>query len=236
MATEKTPNEGAEASEAVAQFAPNDYTDKRPIGDWESKYPPKARKEIFWEAIYVSTVFILYSIVVFILLYLSSDGSHVALKPTVTIDPATIAPGGGVDLAGQEESINSQKWLPASFLGYLCAWFAGGVGGSLFGLKWMYHSVAKRIWHQDRRLWRILTPHISAGLATFMILIVSSGLISIFDSDVAVRHIDILAFSFLVGYFSDKSLAKLAEVADTLFGSGLPDRDRDDTKSRDGKA
>jgi len=28
----------------------------------------------------------------------------------------------------------------------------------------------------------------------------------------------VMAFSFLVGYFSDKALAKMAEVADTLFG------------------
>ena len=27
-----------------------------------------------------------------------------------------------------------------------------------------------------------------------------------------------MAFSFLVGYFSDKALAKMADVADTLFG------------------
>lgn len=205
-----------EQSGDVGEFAPDDYTDNREPGDWESKYPIDARKEITVEATYVSVVFLFYLISVFVLLFLSTDGSQVALEQDTV---------GGVDEVGTLSDAESTRWLPSSFLGYLCAWAAGGVGGSLFGLKWMYHCVAKKTWHQDRRLWRILTPHISAALSTFMILIVSSGLISIFDPKVSVRHIDILAFSFLVGYFSDKSLAKLAEVADTLFGSGKPDRD-----------
>lgn len=208
-------DQGPEASVA---FAPKDYTDNRKVGEWESKYPAQAIKEIRMEAIYVSSVFVLYSVAVFVGLYYSSEGSAVVLTPLQ--DPKN-ALGEVIHEAASSSKCNG-RWLPASFLGFCCAWAGGGVGGSLYGLKWMYHSVAKRIWHQDRRLWRILTPHISAALATFMVLVISSGLISVFDRDVAVRHIDVLAFSFLVGLFSDKALAKLSEVADTLFGSGKP--------------
>jgi hypothetical protein len=33
-----------------------------------------------------------------------------------------------------------------------------------------------------------------------------------------------MAFSFLVGYYSDKALAKMADVADTIFGSGKKEK------------
>ena len=49
-------------------------------------------------------------------------------------------------------------------------------------------------------------------------VVVASGLLQIFDKDFVNRPIGVMAFSFLVGYFSDKALAKMADVADTLFG------------------
>ena len=82
----------------------------------------------------------------------------------------------------------------------------------------MYHSVARQIWHEDRRLWRLLAPHLSGVVSLFMVFLVASGLLQIFDKQFIERPIGVLAFSFLVGYFSDNALAKMAEVADTLFG------------------
>lgn len=226
MAEEEQSSNEVEHPDPRAEFAPRDYTDGREPGEWRTDYPVEARKEMNWEAIYVFAVFLLYSGLVFVLLFLSSDGSSIAPNPTDN------------DANGEATPNDASRWLPAPFLGYCCAWAAGGVGGSVFGLKWMYHCVAKRIWHQDRRLWRIITPHISAALATFMILVVSSGLINIFDKDISVRHVDVLALSFLVGYFSDKALAKFAEVADTLFGSGKADSDAQAKKqqTRDNQA
>ena len=92
------------------------------------------------------------------------------------------------------------------------------LGGCCFGLKWMYHSVAKSIWNADRRLWRFLTPLLSGVVALFTLLLVASGLLQIFDKDVVQRPAAVLAFGFLVGYFSDRALAKMAELADTLLG------------------
>lgn len=204
--SESKKDQEEEKDPSPGEFAPRDYTDNREEGDWETKYCKQARKEIRLETAYIVLVFLGYLAIVFVALYWSSG----------------TAPSGEVSTKIVSTKSSAPEWMPLTFLGYCCAWAGGGTGGSLFGLKWMYHCVAKRIWHQDRRLWRILMPHISAALSLFMILIVSSGLLKIFDEGVAVRHAEILGFSFLVGYFSDKALAKLAEVADTLFGSGKP--------------
>lgn len=99
---------------------------------------------------------------------------------------------------------------------YGFAWLGGTLGGVLFAMKWLYHSVAKQMWHLDRRIWRFLTPHISGGLALVTLAIVTS--LPIFKADLSSSAGQTLALGFLVGFFSDNALAKLAEVAETLFG------------------
>lgn len=110
-------------------------------------------------------------------------------------------------------SEGKQHWM-----GCIYAWLGGTVGGTLFSIKWLYHSVAKRLWHQDRFLWRIFSPHLSGAIAFFTILITGSGLLKILNKELIENHLAVLGFSFLAGYFSDKALAKLSEIADTLFG------------------
>ena len=102
---------------------------------------------------------------------------------------------------------------------YLFALLGGALGGSLFATKWLYHSVAKRIWHVDRRLWRLFTPVLSAGLAFGTTLLIKADVISIFSQQALDSPQAILAISFLVGYFSDNATAKLTEVAETVFGA-----------------
>jgi len=63
-----------------------------------------------------------------------------------------------------------------------------------------------------------------------MVFIVCSGLLQIFDKDFVQRPIAVLAFSFLVGYFSDKALAKMAEIADTLFGATEHEKETEEKK------
>lgn len=41
---------------------------------------------------------------------------------------------------------------------YVLAGLGGLLGGLVFCGKWLYHSIAKGRWHQDRRMWRFL-PH-----------------------------------------------------------------------------
>ena len=102
---------------------------------------------------------------------------------------------------------------------YSIAWLGGGFGGTLFDLKWLYHSVAKNIWNEDRRLWRLITPHISAALSFAFIVVISSHLLNIFDIEALHKPTTIFGLGFLVGYFSDKAIAKLSEVAETVFGA-----------------
>lgn len=101
---------------------------------------------------------------------------------------------------------------------YGLAWLGGTFGGVLFSLKWLYHSVAKNIWHVDRRLWRLFTPHLSGGLSFVMIMIISSGIINVFDKDSLDSRFTTYALGFLIGYFSDAAIGKLSEVATTFFG------------------
>jgi hypothetical protein len=93
---------------------------------------------------------------------------------------------------------------------------SGILGGVIFGLKWLYHSFAKQTWNLDRRWWRYFTPVISGGLAFAMILVIES--FGVFDPNLVSTSARTTAFGFLVGFFSDNALAKLAEVAQTLFG------------------
>jgi hypothetical protein len=102
------------------------------------------------------------------------------------------------------------------FSRYSFAGISGTSGGVLFAMKWLYHTVAKRTWHVDRQLWRYLTPLISGGLAFFTVAIVQS--FSAFDPVVVSSNPRTIAFGFLIGFFSDNALAKLAEVAETLLG------------------
>lgn len=103
---------------------------------------------------------------------------------------------------------------------YSYAFLGGLLGGTLFDLKWLYHSVAKGKWHQDRRYWRLFTPFISAGLAFGIFLLASSGLIPLVDDDELRQSAAmVMGLSFLVGYFSDNATAAMARLAERLFGA-----------------
>jgi hypothetical protein len=115
------------------------------------------------------------------------------------------------------------KFLDASFqesvARYGLAWIGGMLGGTLFAIKWLYHVVARELWNLDRRLWRLFTPHISGGLAFAVVALVSSGMMKIFDARAMHTPSVVVGMAFLVGYFSDNAVAKLTEIADTLFGT-----------------
>lgn len=102
------------------------------------------------------------------------------------------------------------------------------LGGTLFDIKWLYHSVARQIWHMDRRLWRFFTPHISGGLAFIVLTLISSGLLRVFDQHAIESPSLVLGMTFLVGYFSDSTVAKLAEIADTIFGTTRSTKKQDE--------
>jgi len=115
-----------------------------------------------------------------------------------------------------ERRLNLGSIHVAAFRSYGFVWFGGTLGGLLVALKWQYHSVAKQLWNFDRILWRLLTPHISGALA-----FASLAIFETFSSSTILtgRCVRSLAFGVLVGLFSDNALAKLTEIAVTLFGT-----------------
>jgi len=112
-----------------------------------------------------------------------------------------------------------------TFSRYSYAFLGGLLGGTLFDLKWLYHSVAKGKWHQDRRYWRLFTPFISAGLSFALVLLASSGLVPLLD-DQGIRDSSAMTMGlgFLVGYFSDNTIAAMARLSDRLFGEKDSDK------------
>jgi hypothetical protein len=158
--------------------------------DWQSKYPPEARRHIWLEGAYLAIL--LASVpLLSLLLWLETPKRWLGLT--------------------------DQRYDP--ILKYGLAWLGGLLGGTLFSLKWLYHSVARQIWHVDRRPWRVFTPHISGGLAFAVVALVSSGIFRVFDRGATNSKSLVVSVAFLVGYFSDSAVAKLTEIAETLFGA-----------------
>lgn len=60
---------------------------------------------------------------------------------------------------------------------YVTIALSGICGGCSSALKWLYHTVAKQRWHQDRIIWRLVVPPLSGTLAVFTGLMIISGLV-----------------------------------------------------------
>jgi hypothetical protein len=174
-----------------------DLTDHRNRGEWETRYPTEVHEEIVVEAVYLVSVAILFL----------ATGAWAFLVRHELLH----------DRVGEEPF----KWLTVPAM----AMSGGGLGGTLFGLKWLYHSVAKGSWSLDRRLWRFFTPWISAVLALAFMALVASDVLQLFNSRIMQRLSAVFGVSFLVGYFSDTTIGKLNEVVNVLFGrSGREER------------
>lgn len=111
-------------------------------------------------------------------------------------------------------------WLTVS-LGGLC-------GGCANSLKWLYHTVAKKRWHRDRLIWRLVVPILSAVLASFTGLMVQSGIIPLFNTTLLADPATGAAFGFFLGLFSDNLLACLQNFALSVFGTVDKDKKRSD--------
>lgn len=196
-------------SEKIPGFAPSDFTDGRKPLDWETRYPSPAWKQISLEAVYLGLCLCVSPLLLFAIF------CH---RPQ--------AFWGIFDARTQ-----------AAVTRYGLAWLGGTLGGTLFSLKWLYHVVGHGYWNRDRLLWRLFTPHISGGLAFAMIALVASGLVRLFDAATASRHSMVVGLAFLVGYFSDSAVAKLTEIANTLFGtSNLKGNEEPDSAIRSNRA
>jgi hypothetical protein len=174
-----------------AEFAPADPTDGRGRYDWRTRYDDEsAQGGIRLEAIYLVVLLLVVAVGIVALWLATRDDLWFLDK---------------------REGLKVRR--------FAFAWLAGELGGILFAMKWLYHSVARGLWNQDRRLWRLFTPHLSGGLAFAFYALISSELLSIFSRSGVDSGTSVLAISFLVGYFSDSATAKMTEVARTIFGT-----------------
>lgn len=105
-----------------------------------------------------------------------------------------------------------------SYCPYIFGALGGTLGGTVFSMKWLIHSVARNFWNIDRQLWRILTPFISTAIALIITILFNSDLVP--SSDDYIWPISkSFGVGFLSGYFSDNAIGKLTELAQVLFGS-----------------
>jgi H+/Cl- antiporter ClcA len=177
----------------------------QPIGrDWKSDWfdKPEAWKQIKLEAVYLALVAIFFSILLFIIWWFP-----------------------GMLGLGAEQQMNIVELRQ-----FLLVSVAGTLGGTVFSIKWLYHSVwtdnKNERWKQDRLLWRLFTPHISGLFSFAFFAILKSGLLNVEIKSGSESNDFFFAFGFIVGYFSDRAVGKLREIADAWLGKtqseGLP--------------
>jgi hypothetical protein len=134
--------------------------------------------------------------------------------------------------------LSEARWMAISH--WMYAWLGGLLGGSLFAMKWMYHSVAKGLWNQDRRLWRIFTPLLSAGVGFTVVVLSASRVLPLFGADVVGTNAGAVGISVFIGYFSDQAISRLADLAEGHLGRRAPikgaKKDGDEGPSSDGAA
>lgn len=122
-----------------------DPSDGREIGNWKSRYPNDALKEINWERDYLLALLIITCIIGFLL--------GIQYKLHIIDCSFTLSP-----------TVHS----------FCFAWVGGMLGGIVFACKWLYHTVARGLWNIDRRIWRILSPLLSGIIAVIFIVILCS--------------------------------------------------------------
>ena len=172
-------------------FAPNDLSDDRKPGDWQTRYADRtAQRGIRREALYLWALLLLVPAFLFVC-WLGVPGKWCGLD------------------AGRSTTLSL----------YLYSWLGGTLGGTLFATKWLYHSVAKNIWNQDRFWWRLLTPHIAGGLGFTAIVIIRSSVFQVFNATSVSMPTVAVSIGFLAGYLSDGVAAKLSDLAQTFFGA-----------------
>lgn len=180
-------------------FAPVDLTDGRNDYEWESKWPPDAWRGIRFEGVYLTILLI--------------------TLPVTTVAIWRQVPRNWLG------DISSEEY---DFLALRVYSIVGGIlGGTLFSMKWLYHSVAHGRWHRDRRLWRFMTPMIAGGLAFAMLLLATADIVPLIDTEKLAEPQATLGVAFLVGYFSDNAIGALANFANSVLGERRQDGNSD---------
>lgn len=165
--------------------------DGRKSGEWKSRWSSEAIRHIRIDAIYVGFVLL----IIMISLFLVWRGTAFNF------------------LAGDCTSCNIKR-----FNQFALFYLGGMLGGFMFGIKYLYKVVARGFWNIDRRLWRVFTPFLSGILSFTIGALIDSGMLGL--SLKASSSTFYLSLGFISGYFADSALAKMQEIANTVFGNG----------------
>ncbi len=171
----------------------DDLTDGRSKGTWKSFYDKEALREINWERNYL---LIILGITFLSLVFFSLFFKKCFFQVKCNID---------------------------IYRPYIYSCLGGLLGGTVFSIKWLIHSVAKNFWHIDRRLWRIMTPILSMIIALIINILLELNFVSI-NMDNGISIYKSFGIGCLSGYFSDNAIGKMTEVAQVLFGGNSRER------------
>lgn len=177
-----------------------DPTDGRDPYEWKSRWPPEARKQQYLEGGYVFLMLVA-ALALLFLTWRNILAGYLALEGTSA----------------------------ATFNKFSYYAFSGLLGGTVFGVKYLYRVVARGRWNEDRRLWRLLSPWLSLSLAFAIATLIEAGWVSVAGTGAAATPASkYLAIGFLIGYFSDFAVAKMHEIARVVFGTSRGDSDHHD--------
>lgn len=108
---------------------------------------------------------------------------------------------------------------------YVYAAIGGFLGGWSFDVKWFYRVTARgkdnqhpHKWEEHKLYWRIFVPFLSSVVSFAFFCLASSGFIQILDTQ-NITGSGAFGLCFLLGYFSDATIAKMGELINTLFGN-----------------
>lgn len=95
----------------------------------------------------------------------------------------------------------------------------GSLGGTIFSIKWLVHSVANGLWHEDRFLWRVFVPLTGGVYALVVLALMKSGFMGTDPaSTTAAPLMRDAVVAFLAGYFADGVSGLLTNIANAIFG------------------
>jgi hypothetical protein len=185
---------------AVPGAKGSEYTDGRPPGEWESKYPQAARRCINQEACILAVFLFVLLLLSGALLGMGNQSARVPVPWVAAVSDST-SPAFNIDFR------------------QLVIFSVGSLGGTVFSIKWLVHSTAKCKWHLDRRYWRIFVPLIGGVYACVVLTLLDGGIIGGQSANQTRPLALTAAFAFLVGYFSDGVSGLLSNIANAVFGT-----------------
>lgn len=175
-----------EIREIASKSGSDDPTDGRKRYDWKTRYPKRARIEIVAESLYLFLL-LTFALIVLFLTWNNWLGTFLSLSD----DQAPI------------------------FKLYMYYSMSGLLGGVLFDFKNLYKSIARGWWHQDRRIWRIISPFVAMVVGFVVGAMIECSMI---NASSPVTSPGTISIGFLSGYFADRAIGKMREVAAVFFG------------------